>query len=78
MNWHQIFYILMLERWFKLNSNRGGKEYLLSLETKGIKLGLDRTKKLLNHIQNPEANILSVQIIGTNGKGSKQHHYQVF
>ncbi len=70
MNWHQIFYILMLERWFKLNSNRDGKEYLLSLETKGIKLGLDRTKKLLNHIQNPEANILSVQIIGTNGKGS--------
>ena len=55
----------------KSNSNNlSGHIFLLSLETQGIKLGLSRTKKLLLACNNPEDDIKSVQIIGTNGKGS--------
>jgi dihydrofolate synthase/folylpolyglutamate synthase len=42
----------------------------LSLETRGIKLGLNRTKKLLSACNNPENSLKSIQIIGTNGKGT--------
>ena len=46
--------------------------YLLSLghETLAIKLGLRNTELLLNALQNPEQSFPSVQIAGTNGKGS--------
>ena len=44
--------------------------YLFSLETKGIKLGLERTKKLFNTCGNPQKFFKSIQVIGTNGKGS--------
>ena len=50
--------------------NNNGSSFLLSLETQGIKLGLTRTKKLLSICNNPENDLHSVQIIGTNGKGS--------
>ena len=53
-----------------LSNNLNGHNFLLSLETQGIKLGLNRTKKLLLACKNPEKNIKSIQIIGTNGKGS--------
>ena len=52
------------------NLNSQGKDFLLSLETQGIKLGLQRTKDLLSVCGNPEEYLNSVQIIGTNGKGS--------
>ena len=52
------------------NSNSRGKDFLLSLETQGIKLGLQRTKDLLSVCGNPDKHLNSVQIIGTNGKGS--------
>ena len=45
-------------------------QYLLSLEPKGIKLGLERTEALLNTCNNPQKNFYSIQVIGTNGKGS--------
>jgi dihydrofolate synthase/folylpolyglutamate synthase len=47
-------------------------EYLLSLghETLAIKLGLRNTELLLNAIDNPDRAFQSVQIAGTNGKGS--------
>ena len=47
-------------------------EYLLSLghETLAIKLGLRNTELLLNALDNPERAFQSVQIAGTNGKGS--------
>ena len=60
--------------------------YLLSLESKGIKLGLERTNKLFNACQNPHKQFPSIQVIGTNGKGStsamianifKQANYRV-
>src|SRR5215470_3571527 len=46
--------------------------YLLSLghETLAIKLGLRNTELLLNALDNPECAFPSVQIAGTNGKGS--------
>src|SRR3954467_13409450 len=46
--------------------------YLLSLghETLTIKLGLRNTETLLAALGNPERNYRSVQIAGTNGKGS--------
>ena len=53
-----------------LNSNNRGKQFLLSLETQGIKLGLRRTQELFTVCGNPEKKLNSVQIIGTNGKGS--------
>lgn len=47
-------------------------EYLLSLghETLTIKLGLRNTELLLSALGNPERSFSSVQIAGTNGKGS--------
>lgn len=47
-------------------------DYLLSLghETLAIKLGLRNTELLLNALDNPERAFQSVQIAGTNGKGS--------
>jgi len=54
-----------------LNSNHtSGVDFLLSLETRGIKLGLKRTRKLLECCGNPQNSLKSIQIIGTNGKGS--------
>jgi dihydrofolate synthase / folylpolyglutamate synthase len=46
--------------------------YLLSLghETLSIKLGLTNTEKLLESLRNPQRDFPSVQIAGTNGKGS--------
>src|SRR2546425_5721620 len=46
--------------------------YLLSLghETLAIKLGLRNTELLLDALGNPQTSYPSVQIAGTNGKGS--------
>jgi dihydrofolate synthase/folylpolyglutamate synthase len=44
--------------------------YLLSLESKGIKLGLEKTKQLLKICGDPQKKFQSIQVIGTNGKGS--------
>ena len=43
---------------------------LLQVSPKKIKFGLDRTINLLEACGNPHKNLISVQIIGTNGKGS--------
>jgi dihydrofolate synthase / folylpolyglutamate synthase len=47
-------------------------QYLLSLghETLAIKLGLTNTERLLEALNNPQTSFPSVQIAGTNGKGS--------
>lgn len=47
-------------------------QYLLSLghETLAIKLGLSNTERLLEALGNPQSSFPSVQIAGTNGKGS--------
>tara|TARA_B110001454_G_scaffold7846_1_gene7495 strand:+ start:6533 stop:7774 length:1242 start_codon:yes stop_codon:yes gene_type:complete len=45
-------------------------DYLLSISSKKIKYGLKRTKQLLNVCHNPHKKVYSIQIVGTNGKGS--------
>ena len=45
-------------------------KYLLSIESKGIKLGLERTHRLSKECQNPHKNLKIIQVAGTNGKGS--------
>ena len=44
--------------------------YLLNIPTQKIKYGLTRTIDLLNLCGNPQKDIFSIQILGTNGKGS--------
>ncbi len=44
--------------------------YLFSLQSRGIKLGLHRIKALLNTLGNPEKNLRIIHVAGTNGKGS--------
>ena len=46
------------------------EQFLFSLETQGIKLGLERTSQLLSLLKNPHNNYFKIQIVGTNGKGS--------
>lgn len=43
---------------------------LYSKRTKGIKLGLDRVKSVLQKFGNPQDSFKSIHIAGTNGKGS--------
>ena len=45
-------------------------EKLFALERKGIKLGLEPTRQLLDRCGNPQRAFQSIQIAGTNGKGS--------
>ena len=45
-------------------------KYLLSIESKGIKLGLKRTKALSKQCSDPHKNLQIIQVAGTNGKGS--------
>ncbi len=46
------------------------REYLLSLEQIGIKLGLDQIRALLAALGRPDAAYRSIIVAGTNGKGS--------
>ena len=46
------------------------ENYLFQIPPHKIKLGLDRTEKLLSACGNPQDRLYSIQIIGTNGKGS--------
>jgi dihydrofolate synthase / folylpolyglutamate synthase len=46
------------------------REYLFSLETLGIKLGLDQIRALVEHLGRPDSAFRSIVIAGTNGKGS--------
>jgi len=45
-------------------------EYLFSLTQSGIKLGLENTKAILTHFDNPQLKVPTIHIAGTNGKGS--------
>tara|TARA_Y100000996_G_scaffold415252_1_gene408946 strand:+ start:227 stop:1429 length:1203 start_codon:yes stop_codon:yes gene_type:complete len=46
------------------------KQFLLSIDSKIIKYGLDRTKQLLKACNNPHLKLNIIQVVGTNGKGS--------
>ena len=45
-------------------------DYLYSLESPEIKLGLERVQSLLDKLGNPEKGLLCIHVAGTNGKGS--------
>ena len=45
-------------------------QYLLSIETRGIKLGFQRTRQIMKACDNPHIGMPSIQVAGTNGKGS--------
>ncbi|OGJ89406.1 MAG: hypothetical protein A2487_07000 [Candidatus Raymondbacteria bacterium RifOxyC12_full_50_8] len=45
-------------------------DYLYSLQTHGIKLGLDRVSEFLRLLRNPHTSFASIHIAGSNGKGS--------
>jgi dihydrofolate synthase/folylpolyglutamate synthase len=45
-------------------------DYLLKLETFGMKLGLDNINRILSLLGNPHKSYPSIHIAGTNGKGS--------
>jgi dihydrofolate synthase/folylpolyglutamate synthase len=45
-------------------------EYLYARTTGGVRLGLDRTRALLEVLGNPQQRVPSFHIAGTNGKGS--------
>ena len=45
-------------------------EYLLSIETRGIKLGIQRTQQIMEYCGNPQSGLPVIQVAGTNGKGS--------
>ena len=46
------------------------KQFLLSIDSKIIKYGLERTKQLLQACGNPHLKLNIIQVVGTNGKGS--------
>ena len=45
-------------------------QYLTQIESKGIKLGLKRTQELMTRCNNPHLGLPTIQVAGTNGKGS--------
>ena len=46
------------------------EKYLFNVSPTKIKLGLERTYQLLNACGNPEKKLFTIQLVGTNGKGS--------
>ena len=42
-------------------------QYLLSIETRGIKLGIQRTREIMDACENPQIGLPSIQVAGTNG-----------
>ena len=45
-------------------------KYLLAIETRGIKLGFERTRAMMKVCGNPHLLLPVIQVAGTNGKGS--------
>jgi dihydrofolate synthase/folylpolyglutamate synthase len=46
------------------------ERYLLSLELFGMRFGLDRMRRLMTALENPQRRFQSIHVIGTNGKSS--------
>jgi dihydrofolate synthase/folylpolyglutamate synthase len=53
-----------------MSSYRDSIDYLYGLRKHGVKLGLDKTLRILSLIDNPQNDFYSVHVAGTNGKGS--------
>jgi dihydrofolate synthase/folylpolyglutamate synthase len=46
------------------------ERYLLSLELFGMRFGLDRMRRLMTALENPQRRFQSIHVVGTNGKSS--------
>ena len=46
------------------------QRYLLSLELFGMRFGLDRMRRLMTALGNPQLDFESIHVVGTNGKSS--------
>ncbi len=46
------------------------ERYLLSLELFGMRFGLDRMRRLMTALENPQRSFASIHVVGTNGKSS--------
>jgi dihydrofolate synthase / folylpolyglutamate synthase len=55
-----------MRRWTPEDAER----YLLSLELFGMRFGLDRMRRLMTALENPQRSFQSVHVVGTNGKSS--------
>jgi dihydrofolate synthase/folylpolyglutamate synthase len=44
--------------------------WLFGTQSKGVKLGLENIRRLLNRLGNPEKRLRFIHVVGTNGKGS--------
>jgi len=55
---------------FATQSKSEGEKYLESLSVRGMDLALDRIRRLLGHLQNPQNSLPYIHVTGTNGKGS--------
>ena len=53
-----------------MTSYHSAVKFLFSRQAKGMKLGLDNVRNLLERIGNPQDQFTSVHVAGTNGKGS--------
>lgn len=49
---------------------REAVDYLLTLKSRGVSLGLDRMRRFMEALGNPQASVPCIHIAGTNGKGS--------
>jgi len=49
---------------------REAERYLLSLELFGMRFGLDRMRRLMTALGQPERQFRSIHVVGTNGKSS--------
>lgn len=53
-----------------MSSYNDSIDYLYGLQKHGIKLGLEKTFKILSYIGEPQNDFYSIHVAGTNGKGS--------
>jgi dihydrofolate synthase/folylpolyglutamate synthase len=51
-------------------SPEDAERYLLSLELFGMRFGLDRMRRLMTALDNPQRRFQSIHVVGTNGKSS--------
>ena len=49
---------------------RSAERYLLSLELFGMRFGLDRMRRLMTALGDPQRRFASIHVVGTNGKSS--------
>src|SRR5699024_1611959 len=51
-------------------TERDAEDYLLGLELFGMRFGLDRMRRLLVALDNPQTRFGAIHVVGTNGKSS--------